>query len=212
MSFSLRLLPLTLVVASLLLVVRVGGIWHGITSDGVGPSAALAAPALAEEAHTSAEPEASPAEPYVIGQPDLRDQLTLDEVEVLEKLAARRRTLDQRESELDLREGLLSAAEQRVDRKIQELEELRQRIEGLVRQYDEQEEAELRSLVKIYESMKPKDAARILEQLELGVMLAIMERMKERSSAPVLAAMDSERARVVTAELAGRLNFELPDG
>ena len=53
----------------------------------------------------------------------------------------------------------------------------------------------MQSLVKIYETMKAKDAARILGQIEMDVLLSIMERIKERSSAPVLAQMDADRAR-----------------
>ena len=89
---------------------------------------------------------------------------------------------------------------------------MRTDIEGLIRQYDEQEAAELRSLVKIYETMKPKDAARILQELETKVLLSIMELMKERSSASVLAAMDAATARTVTTELARREVIDQPNG
>ena len=146
--------------------------------------------------------------PDLIGTPNFSPA----EIEVLTELAKRREDLEGRERELGLREGLLQAAEQRVEDKIAELQQLRSEIEALVRLHDEQEEAELQSLVKIYETMKPKDAARILQELEIDVLLSIMERMKERSTAPVLAAMDAERAREVTAELARRDALELPKG
>ncbi len=48
-----------------------------------------------------------------------------------------------------MREGLLEAAEQRIDTKIGELETLRTGMEDLVRQYDEKEEDEIQSLVKM---------------------------------------------------------------
>ena len=76
----------------------------------------------------------------------------------------------------------------------------------------QQEEAELKSLVKIYETMKPKDAARILQDLDTRVLLSIMELMKERSSASVLAAMDAPTVRIITTQLARRKVIDPPNG
>ena len=59
-------------------------------------------------------------------------------------------------------------------------------------------------LVKIYESMKPKEAARIFEQLDDAVLIEVAERMKEAKLAPVLASMEPKRAIIVTVELAKR--------
>jgi len=74
-------------------------------------------------------------------------------------------------------------------------------IESLIKTYDDQQDAKLMSLVKIYESMKPKDAALIFEELEMDVLLQVAERMKERSLAPIMAKMNPVRAREVTVEL-----------
>jgi flagellar motility protein MotE (MotC chaperone) len=50
--------------------------------------------------------------------------------------------------------------------------------------------------------MKPRDAAAIFNDLDMPVLLAVVDRMKEAKAAPVLAAMQTEKARQVTAELA----------
>jgi flagellar motility protein MotE (MotC chaperone) len=104
----------------------------------------------------------------------------------------------------------MEAAEGRVDRKLEELKALQATIEGLLVQHDQQEEEQMQSLVKIYESMKPKDAARIFEQLDMVVLLDVIGRMKERKSAPILAMMDPERAKEVTLELASRRSLPIP--
>ena len=57
--------------------------------------------------------------------------------------------------------------------------------------------------------MKPKEAARIFEQLELPILLRVAERMKERKLAPVMAKMDTVKAKEMTVELT-RLR-ELPE-
>ena len=192
-----HILPLTIFVATLLVSVRLGDAWQragGLVTAGL--------PAQAAEAAEGDAADGTPGEVKVKGLPG-RD-FTAQEIRVLEGLAERRQTLDRRESEIAMREGLLEAAENRIEAKLAEMEVIRQEVEGLVRQYDEQEEHEINSLVKIYETMKPKDAARILQELEMKVLMAIMERMKERATAPVLAAMNADKARMVTTEMARR--------
>ena len=56
--------------------------------------------------------------------------------------------------------------------------------------------------MKLYETMKPRDAATIFNDLDLTVLLQVLDRMKEAKSAMVLAAMQPERARQVTERLA----------
>lgn len=53
----------------------------------------------------------------------------------------------------------------------------------------------------IYENMKPKDAGRIFEELEMNVLLEVAEKMNNRRLAPILAKMDPKKARDVTEEL-----------
>ena len=57
------------------------------------------------------------------------------------------------------------------------------------------------TLAKLYESMRPRDAAEIFNELDLPILVQVVNRMSERRAAPVLAAMTPERARQVTAEL-----------
>ncbi len=130
--------------------------------------------------------------------------LTDEEIDLLQMLAKRREVIEQRAAGLKQRETLLEAAEKRIDEKIAKLEVLQKAIEDLLIRRDEQEEAQLTSLVKIYENMKPKDAARIFEEVDMAVLLDVIERMKERKTAPILAQMNPRRAKAITLELAQR--------
>jgi flagellar motility protein MotE (MotC chaperone) len=127
--------------------------------------------------------------------------LTPSEIELLQQLSQRRKVIEGREQELEMRTGLLTAAEIRIEKKIKELENLRVTIANNIQTYDEQQDKKLLSLVKIYENMKPKDAARIFENLDLETLLEVAERMKERKLAPVMAKMNAEKAREMTVEL-----------
>ena len=128
---------------------------------------------------------------------------------MLENLSERRKSLDARSSELDIRENLLVATQKSVQEKINELKKIEITIRNLLGQHDKQEKSKLLSLVKVYESMKPKDAARIFEELDLNVVVDVAELMEERRLAPVLANMDPIKAKTVTIEI--RTRRKLPD-
>lgn len=130
---------------------------------------------------------------------------------LFQDLRERRKKLDAQERGLVTREAMIRAAEQELDRKFHELSNLRVEIEGLLNQQSEEEQKRIASLVKIYEGMKPKDAARIFDTLDLDVLVAVMGEMSERRLSPVLAAMNAERARTITIMLAEQKKLpELP--
>lgn len=167
------------------------------------PTPAVAPTASSASASSSAAPK--PAEPDVA---ERREALPMDfspaEVEVLQNLAKRRDELDKRAHSLDQREALLTAAETRIEDKVKELEALREEIKGLIGQVDSQEQARLQSLVKIYQTMKPREAAAILEGLEMNVTLDVLEKMQETKSAPILASMNPQKASEITVEMSRR--------
>jgi flagellar motility protein MotE (MotC chaperone) len=123
------------------------------------------------------------------------------ELEVLQSLSRRRAELDARERKIEQREALLTAAGQEVDHKIAELNRLKGEIEELLGKQQKMEEERLASLVKIYENMKPKEAAVIFNTLDLDVLLAIIGRMNERKATLIFQEMDPEKARIVTIRL-----------
>jgi flagellar motility protein MotE (MotC chaperone) len=162
-------------------------------------------PPAAAQMPASAPPAAAAPSSTVQSLAD-RDPTTFTraEIELLANLAQRRDQLEQRAREIDLRESLLAAAEKRIDERIAELKKLEGSIKQIVQQYDKQEEQNLQGLVKVYENMKPKDAARIFEKLDANVLLGVVERMKEAKLAAVLADMSPATAQDITVRLATR--------
>ncbi len=143
------------------------------------------------------------------GADDLDDEYSDVKMEMFTDLSKRRKDLDAKEKELNMREALLKAAQTELEQKTDELTTIKTDIESLLKKQTEQEDKRIASLVKIYEGMKAKDAARIFDSLEMDVLLQVMTKMSERKSAPILAAMDPERARNVTIMLAEQ--NKLPD-
>jgi flagellar motility protein MotE (MotC chaperone) len=126
------------------------------------------------------------------------------EQQLLERLAERRRQLEDRGRELDQREALLQAAEKRLEERVEELRRIEQRIEQTVQARQEEQNQQLRGLVTMYENMKPKDAARIFDRLDMEVMVSLVTRMNPRRTAEILAEMQPEAAQRLTIELARR--------
>lgn len=141
---------------------------------------------------------------------DGNTSFSTSEIQVLQSLSKRRDDLDKREKTLTEREALLSAAEQEVDHKITELNKLKGEIEALLGQQQKVADERIVSLVKIYEGMKPKEAATIFNTLDMDVLLPVISRMNERKSGPVLAAMDPDKARIVTIRLAQQRELPQP--
>lgn len=132
---------------------------------------------------------------------------------IFQEITEQKKALDQKQRGLETREALLQAAEQELDRKFQELSQLRNKIESLLETQSEEEKARITSLVRIYEGMKSKQAARIFDTLDLDILVAVMSQMSERKVSPVLAEMNPERARTVTILLAEEKKLpELPQG
>ncbi len=99
-----------------------------------------------------------------------------------------------------------------MDSKIERLESLVTQIGELVQAHEKQENEQLRSIVKVYENMKPKRAAKILERLNMEIQIEVAMRMKEVKMAPIMAAMTDEGARNLTSELATRAQLPPLEG
>jgi flagellar motility protein MotE (MotC chaperone) len=132
---------------------------------------------------------------------------------ILERLQERRVQLDTRARELDIREGLLAAAEKRVEARLAEIKEVEAHVAAAAEKKDEAETIRLKSLVAMYENMKPRDAAKIFDRLELGVLIDVASRIKPRTMADILAQMSPDVAEHLTVELASRAHAaEKPGG
>lgn len=147
-------------------------------------------------------PEESEARP----RPTVAETLPASpaELAVLENLRARRLQIEERERSAAEREAVLTAAERRLSARVDELTQLQARLETMEAARKKSEDAGWAGLVRIYETMKPRDAARIFDEMEMPVLVEVLDRMRERPASAVLASMAPEKARLLTAEIAQR--------
>jgi len=123
---------------------------------------------------------------------------------VLERLQDRRKELDARARELDMRESLIKAAEKRLESKVAELKQVESRIKGAEGKKDEQEASRFKGLVSMYENMKAKDAARIFDRLDMKILVEVASHINPRQMADILGQMSPESAERLTVEFASR--------
>ncbi|RMF12735.1 MAG: hypothetical protein D6757_09285 [Alphaproteobacteria bacterium] len=152
-----------------------------------------AGPSDADSGQTARENAASPME---------GSRLSRSERDIVQDLRKRREDLVERENRVALREQLLAATERRIKNELDELKRVKQEIRALLAEQDAKQNEKLRSLVKVYETMKPKDAARIFERLDMKIQISVARQMKEAKMAALLANMNPEAARKLTTELA----------
>jgi len=159
-----------------------------------------AKPAAREQSPPSPKPEGAPV--------SIENGRAMSPAEraVLERLQERRQELEQRARELDIREGLLAAAEKRIEVRVMELKDVEARINAATAKKDEAEVARLKGIVTMYENMKAKEAARIFDRLDIKILLEVASQINPRRMSDILAQMTPEAAERLTVELATRSN------
>lgn len=181
---SFRLLPLMIFFCVLTLSVRIGVLWRAFSVPrGDERPSVLAVAALQAQDADALKNEvplskvAQQAALQVENEPPAREKsFSQSELEILQKLAKRREELDIRERTLEQKVGVLKAAEAQIDAKITKLKELERTISDLVGVYNEQERDRLNNLVKIYSTMKPKEAARLFNEMDMSLLVRVFEK------------------------------------
>lgn len=204
-----RVLPLMVFLAVAMVGLRVNDMWNAASGasrfNAVTAAFAESKPEVLAPPPAPAKTEAPKAEaappPVPAAPPDEEQETSGSEMLLIKELSARREQLDKRAKELDTRQSLIRVAEQRVDQKIREMETLRTQLQSMVNQASEAQQVQIDNLVKIYETMKPKEAARIFETLELPTLLNVVQRMKPARTAPIMAEMAPAKAKEITVAL-----------
>src|SRR6187402_2760174 len=159
-----------------------------------------------------AAPAAEPPKPDgVVVFPDQNPQsVSPSERAILERLQARRQELEQRAREIEIRESLLKSAEKRIEGRVEEAKATEAKISTVTGQKAEQDAARFKSIITMYEGMKPKDAAKVFDRLEMSVLYDIASQIAPRKMSDILGLMQPEAAERLTVELARRAGSDKP--
>lgn len=180
------------------------------------PPAAQSVPIPTEEKAPKAEP--APKEvpkdlPASSKWPDAADTEKVgaqSKAAVEEALAQRAAELDKRAEALDAKEALLKAAQSALAAKIATLNALKTDLNAAVIAHEEAKSEQVVRLVKIYEGMKPSEAARLFDIQDPRLSVAVLRGMSERKISPLIAAMNPDKARLLTSMLAEEATIVAP--
>ena len=158
-----------------------------------------------EEAAKPAAPAPEVAKPDgVVVYPEQTQPVSASERAILERLQSRRQELEARAREIDIRENLLKAAEKRIESRVEEMKAVESRITTATGQKAETDAARFKGIITMYEGMKPKDAAKVFDRLEMSVLFEIASQIAPRKMSDILGLMAPEAAERLTIEMARR--------
>ncbi|MHA1558745.1 MAG: MotE family protein [Alphaproteobacteria bacterium] len=122
-------------------------------------------------------------------------------------LIQKKKDLDDRDKEISKKEVQLRKFGKEVSDKTDTLEKIQKEIKLLLNEADESEKTRWEKLAKVYEEMKPKKAAKVLNVMEIPFLKNLMRSMNQRKLAPILSNMDVSK----TKELMNAFAFERKD-
>src|SRR4029453_9960376 len=153
----------------------------------------------------SVKKEEAPKPAGVVVFPDQNPQsVSPSERAILERLQTRRQELEQRAREIEIRESLLKSAEKGIEGPGGERKAAEAKISTATGQKAEQDAARFKGIITMYENMKPKDAAKVFDRLEMSVLYDIASQIAPRKMSDILGLMQPEAAERLTVELARR--------
>jgi flagellar motility protein MotE (MotC chaperone) len=106
--------------------------------------------------------------------------------QLLAEVKDERETLRVRATQLDELEARLNAERQEICTVTQTVARLRKELDLAISRVAEEEVANLKKLAKVYATMSPAGAARILKEMDDEQVVKILALMKESESAPIL--------------------------
>ncbi|MCA9484096.1 MAG: hypothetical protein KC553_10205 [Nitrospina sp.] len=151
-----------------------------------------------KDGEETAEPGVKPELPAA---PSEINPETLRMMEIIER---KNRELKQREEEMALREKNLQALEKKIQEDLDKIETALKRSEEQVGIKRDLIEKNVNNLVKVYSAMKAAEAAKLLENLDEGVAVQIVSKMKSKTAGSVLGKMKTDVAKRISEKIAGK--------
>lgn len=149
--------------------------------------------------------EKSAGTPPVQHQPEVTSTKgwTTEELSFFSKLNERKTELDLREAELGKLEEELQKRKAELDEKLKSLESMRAEISKALKTRVADDQQKVDKLVQVYSSMKPQQAAKVIESLNEDLAVEILDKMKKKSAAEILDMMNAKQARRLSELLTG---------
>ncbi|MGC1504542.1 MAG: hypothetical protein WA782_10430 [Sulfitobacter sp.] len=162
----------------------------------VSPIKDLGVVTAAEKVESSIE-SATDTPPLVEDLPVSSGELDTPE-EILQSLMRERELVALQKAEIEKRQAEIALSEERLLVEKASLTELKTSIEELLARVEASQTDDLDRLISFYSNMKPADAARIIDDLDIETTIMVLGTMNPRTAAPIMAKVSPVRARAVS--------------
>jgi flagellar motility protein MotE (MotC chaperone) len=119
------------------------------------------------------------------------------------RLSERKNELDLREKEIQKMEDEIAKQKEDLEKKMVELEDMRKKISSVLEEKVQADDKRIENLVQFYSSMKPQQAAKVIENLDEGLAVEVLARMKKKAAADIMNLLKAEKAQVISEKYAG---------
>ena len=193
-----KLLTVTLCALIMLLVIKlavtvVGALYPEQETASAVPEAIAKDEKPKAEAETAAPVEKAAKNRPVVSTPDSLSVFQQKEIEIRK-----------REEQVKEKEERLSRLEKEIEQKVKDLLALQKEVQSVRTERQETQNTKVRSLAKIYGTMKPKEAAKLMENLDDKLVMGIIATMTPDEAAAILALMEVKKAAKISEALSGR--------
>jgi len=138
---------------------------------------------------------------------------SVDVSAMLKRLDRERKQIDRERENIQKQRAQLDVLKKEIEEKNEKLSTLQQQIaEDIAKQeardnkrkktQQAQEDAKIKMLGKVYSSMKPKQAAAIINKMDIEVIQKVFSQMKGEQIGSILSYVDQERAALISEKLA----------
>lgn len=193
-----RVLSVALCALVAVLVIKLAVTVTGVLNSG--PEMSSAVPeAIAKDDKPKAEAEnAAPVETKVKTRPGIST------TESLSAFQQKEIEIRKREEQLKEKEERLGKLEKEIEQKVKDLLALQKEVQAVRVEKQETQNNRVRGLAKIYGTMKPKEAAKLMENLDDKLVMGIIATMTSDEAAAILALMEVKKAAKISEALSGR--------
>lgn len=123
---------------------------------------------------------------------------------MIETIENKNRELKKREEALRIKEVRLEALEAKVRKDLEKIEKSISESKAQMGLQDEKTKENVEALIKVYSSMKPEEAANLVEAIDEELALKIVSGMKSKIAGQVLSKLDVQVAKRISEKLAGK--------
>ncbi|QPJ65177.1 MAG: hypothetical protein G3M78_07155 [Candidatus Nitrohelix vancouverensis] len=136
--------------------------------------------------------------------PEHKAVISPETFRMIEMIEKKNRELKKKEEELKVKEQQLQALEQKVRQELREINLALAKSERQIGIKNEQVAQNIESLIKVYSSMKPEEAANILEAVDEELAIQIITGMKAQIAGQVLSQLNVKIAKAISERMVGK--------